>query len=444
MSSDVKPRTSVTPRRIRMPVKQLVRDPAAAFSTVAEQLGDDVVRLDLGVLRPLLVTKPEHIHHVLRGNVANYSRTGMMWKPMSRLNGNGLAGEGPQWARSRAIAQPLFAAKYLETLIDHMADAIDEAVTEAAAQVQPIDACVTMTRIVQRALIRVIFGGRISVTEADRLGPAIGEAFTSLGARMLLPFMPIAVPMPGDRAFQRAVRSVDEVIYPLIQASREHAADDDIVSKLVLARDDAGEPLTDLQIRDDVVAIFVAGTETTALALTWLWVRLTRHPEVTERLQAEVDRVVGDGPVRQRHLNDLRYTKMVIQEVLRLYPGGWVLPRTAQGPDTIDGVPVSRGATVLLSPYLTHRHRELWPDPEVFDPERFAPDAIRGRHPFAFFPFGGGAHRCLGSHLSMVEAQLVTATMMSRFKPTVRDAEMHKPFAAVSLRPHKKVELVVQ
>jgi cytochrome P450 len=424
---------------------RFARDPGSALEEIGQQCQGEVVRLDLGLTRPYLVTHPEHVQHVLRDNAANYLREGMLWKPVRRLVGNGISSEGPTWKRRRKMVQPLFSAKHIASLVERMAHSVNEGVDALdpyARSGQPIDVAAEMTRIVQRALVHAFFGGRISPADADRLGPAIDTAFTSLGPRMLLPFVPHSVPLPGDRAFLRAVRTVDEVMYPLVRESRRDTTADDLVTLLCQARDEDGNGLEDQDVRDDVVGIFVAGTETSAMALSWLWTALEAHPEVAAGVRDEVERVVGSQPVQGSHVAQLRYTRMVLQELLRLYPVAWMIPRTAKERDTIGGVSVDAGATVLVSPYITHRLEGTWQDPLVFDPQRFAPGRDELRHRYAYFPFGAGAHHCIGSHFFTVEATLIVATMLSRYRTTLSGpAASIQP--AATLRPRGRVDMLL-
>jgi len=431
---------------LRHIVPGLISDPLRAFEEIGARSGGRVVRLDLGPFRPYLVTRPEHVAHVLRDNGANYRRDGMMWRPLRRLFGDGLGGEGAEWEPSRRLVQPLFSSRHIGRLLAAMADEIAAAVDELAGRRgRVVDAEQAMTRIVHAVLVRIFFGGRLSIADAERLGRAVATAFTSIAARMLLPFAPASVPLPGDRAFRAAVRTADEILFPLVRQirARPDAEATDIVSLLCRATDTDGRRLSDQRVRDDIVAIFAAGTETTAVALTWLWVVLRANPDVARRLRREVDEVVGAGPARPEHLPGLRYARMVFSELLRLYPIGWVIPRTAAADDTIDGVRVRGGSTVILSPYLTQRLPDVWRDPTRFDPERFAPARENQRPRFAYFPFSGGAHACLGGHLSTVEAQLVAGTMLARFRPRVR-GDPPAPRAAVSLRPDSRVQLVLR
>jgi cytochrome P450 len=430
---------------LRHTLPGLARDPLRAFTAIGARAAGRVVRLDLGLFRPYLVTRPEHVQHVMRDNGANYVRDGMMWRPLRRLFGDGLGGEGAEWEPSRRLIQPMFSSRAVGRLLTDMADEIAVAVDElAGGKRRIVDAEAAMTRIVQAVLVRVFFGGRLSAADADRLGRAVSTAFTSMAARMLLPFVPESVPLPGDRAFRRSVRTADEILFPLVRELRARPDPEatDIASRLCRARDEQGQHLSDQRVRDDIIAMFAAGTETTAVALVWLWVALHAHPHVARRLVREVDEVVGAGPARPEHLPGLRYAKMVFSELLRLYPIGWVIPRTIVADDVIDGVRVNGGGTVILSPYLTQRRPDLWPDPDRFDPERFDPAREHQRPRFAYFPFSGGAHACLGGHLSTVEAQLVAATMLTRFRPRIR-GDPPPPRAAVSLRPDRNVELVL-
>jgi cytochrome P450 len=427
----------------------LMRDPLKAFEEIGRQADGEVARLDLGLFRPYLVTRPDHVQRVLRDNAANYRREGMMWKPLSRLVGEP-SGADPAWPLKRNTFQTLLTGKNIETFTDEMAVTIAGAVDELGRRVGtgvPVDASAEMTRIVYRAITRIFVGDKLSMSEVDELGRAITIATTSsFRSRMLLPFVPNSFPLPGDRAFQRAVQDVDDIIMPIVRESRRHEADgSDIVSLLLRTRAEDGTGLDDRDVRDGIVSLFVAGTETTVTALTWLWVVLDAHPKLASKLYAEIDRVVGmDQPVRS-HLSDLRYTKMVLQELLRMYSIGWITPRTVAADDIIDGVRIKRGATVLISPYLTHRLPEVWPRPQTFDPERFAPG--NSRHRFAYLAFGAGPHQCVGSLFFTVEAQLILATLISRFRPVLHRSQVSSPMelqVGLTLKPRQRVEISLQ
>jgi cytochrome P450 len=438
---------SMVPLRRILP--GMLRDPARALIDVGNRTGGAVVRLNLGSFRPYLVTHPKHVQHVLRDRAENYERAGdgLFWRPIKRLFGEGILGEGQIWSASRKMLQPMFTAKRTEALIDGMAEAITDAVDELGEPSRAgrtVDIGVEQARIVSRAIMRVLFGDKISVPDAMRVIKAQDVIARAVIPRIVVPFAPLSMPMPGDRPFRRAVRIVDDVLVPIVRETRAVAEDgDDIISTLWRARTDDGRQLDERQVRNDTVAMFAATTETTINVLTWLWPHLDEHPDVAERLYAEIDRVVGGEPVRREHLGQLTYTRMVLDELLRLYPIGWIIPRRAVAADVIDGVPVEAGATVVASPLITQRMAQFWDRPDEFDPDRFTPERIRTRHRYAHYPFGGGPHQCLGMYLFYLEAQLILATMLSRYRFRLRRSGVPGLRLAAALRPRERVELTL-
>ncbi|KAA9374442.1 cytochrome P450 [Microbispora cellulosiformans] len=419
------------------------RDPVSAFEEVGRQAGGRLVRLNMGPFRPYLVTHPDHVQHVLRANQPNYVREGMFWDPLIPLLGEGILSDGETWQESRRVLQPLFTAKYIESLADRMADILTEQIDATVRPGEPFDVVNGISAIVHPTIVRLFFGDRISKDDIDRLIPAYEVSVTATWPRLLMPFVPASVPLPGDRAFRRSIETINRVVYPRVHEARRTAGEGrDVVSAICRARaEDHGEE-GDRRIRDDMVSMHGASTETSATALTWVWVALDQHPDLAEKIYAELDEVIGSEPVRPSHLPDLRYLKMFLSELVRLYPPGWILPRKAVKDDEIDGVRIKAGSTVMISPYLTHRLGAFWDRPAEFDPERFGPDQDR-RHRWAYFPFGGGPHKCLGQHLFMMEAQLLMASLLSRFRPVLSASRPVRPRLASSLRPNQKVELTL-
>ncbi|HEV7899041.1 MAG TPA: cytochrome P450 [Planosporangium sp.] len=422
----------------------LARNPLAVLEEVGRRHGGEIVRLDLGFSKPYLVTKPDHVQRVWQRSDV-YVRGGAMWDSMARFQGNGILGEGPQWQTSRKLIQPLFTGKAISALMATTAESVNQAVDDLAGRVGTgtvVNAHQEMLGITQRVLSRAFLGDRIPQRDAQTLSRAVFTAYGAMGLRLLLPFVSLRVPMPGDRTYDRGVRTIDSILLPNITRARAEEPTPDILSVLAHARDEQGNHLADRLVRDDLVAMFLAGTETTASALTWLWTLREIHPDVAARQDDEIQSVVGGGPVAAEHVGKLTYTKAVLDEVLRLYPAGWFLPRVLQAPDELGGVALKPGSTVIISPYLTHRMPDLWPDPERFDPERFAVDREQPRrHPYAYYPFAGGIHRCLGSHFFVIEALLAAAAMVSRFHHKMRVTQPVLPNASASLRPRGKTSM---
>ncbi|MEV5751197.1 cytochrome P450 [Actinoallomurus sp. NPDC052308] len=424
----------------------LLRDPVQATDEVGRISDGDIVRLGVvGPFRPYLVTHPDHVQHVLRDHADNYRREGLLWKPLSRLVGEP-SGADPAWALKKGAYQAMFSGPNIASFTDDVARAIVEAVDELAGRAvgRPVDAADEMTRLVYRAITRVIVGDKMPLDQIDELGRVLATATTSsFRSRMLLPFVPFWVPLPGDRAFRRAVQAVDDLIFPIVRDSRRRGADGgDIVSRLIRARDENGNGLDEQNIRDGVVALFVAATETSVSILSFLWMVLDSRPDIAAKLYAEIDRVVGTDHPRRAHLSELRYAKMVTQEVLRLYSPGWIIPRTVVADDVIDGVRIRKGSILVISPYLTHRLADVWPDPRVFDPERFAPG--QSRHRFAFLTFSGGPHQCVGSYFFTIEAQLIMAAMLSRFEPVIHGSPSIEPRLGLTLKPSERIQFLLR
>ncbi|WP_246274804.1 cytochrome P450 [Phytohabitans houttuyneae] len=351
--------------------------------------------------------------------------------------------DGPPWEASRRNLQPLFTAKRVDALMARMAEVAHEAIDDLALRVrpdEPVDVATEMSRIVNRTIIRVFFGDRIPTAAADRIIPALYDIATSLVVRMALPRVPHRLPLPGDRAFHRGVATIDDVLLPAIREARRHRdGGDDVIATLCAASGSDGAELSERQVRDDVVTMFVTATETTSLTLTWLWPILRAHPEVAQRLYDEIDHVVAGDRVRHTHVPELRYLRAVLDELLRLYPVGWIFPRTALAADVIGVTGIPPGATLLVSPFLTHQMAEFWPDPQRFDPERFLSGGIP--HRYAYFPFGGGPHQCLGRHVFQVEAQLIVASLLSRMRPVPSSAPVPSLKVAATLLPHERVRM---
>jgi cytochrome P450 len=218
---------------------------------------------------------------------------------------------------------------------------------------------------------------------------------------------------------------------------------EDLLTMLLDARDEAtGEGMTDKQLRDEVMTIFLAGHETTATALAWTFYLLSKHPDAARQIRAEVAAVVGDRAPGAEDFPRLKYTTMVIEEAMRLYPPAWLVSRAPRADMVICGYSVPKGSYVLLSPYVTHRHPGLWENPEGFDPTRFAPEKIAAMPRFAYFPFGGGPRQCIGNTFAMMEAVLVLAVLTRRLRLDLVPGQTVVPEPTVTLRPKKGLQMV--
>ncbi|WP_169807952.1 cytochrome P450 [Actinomadura hibisca] len=423
------------------------RDPLKVVELVqAVSDGGDIVQVNLGGFRPYVVSRPEHVQHVMEDNPGTYVREGYLWEPLEVLVGKPA---GPLWQAKREVFQELISGPAIRGFADEMARTIASAVREMAAQAdgRPINAAVAMPRIVYRAITRVLLGDSLTSEQADRLGAALQTASASMRPRLLMPFLPRSVPLPSDRTFRQALQVIDGLVFPIVeQAQRRVDAGgriegDDIVSRLLRARSPEGDRFNARQLRDGIVSLFVAGTETTGVALTFLCGTLEANPQVAARLYEEIDRVVGRDPVTGAHLREVPYTRKVALEMLRLYPPGWMLPRMVAKDDVIDGVRIEGGGLVVVSPYLTHRLADVWPRPLEFDPERHAPG--NKRHRLAYMSFGAGMHACVGKPFFLAEAQLLILTLLSQYRLHLQEPLPARPRLGLTLHPRVDVRFTL-
>ena len=363
---------------------------------------------------------------------------------LGRVVGNGLlVNEGESWRHQRRLLQPAFHQRHLQTYAERMVDAAARAAAGwRAGEVRNVHddmMAVTMT-IVAEAL----FGTEVA-GNADQVGSAISSMMEEFGRILGLAarFQPPAwVPTRANRRFRAAARQIDGLIQRIIdQRKHNPAAREDLLSLLVQARDENGAGMSDAQIRDEAMTLFLAGHETTALALTYALTLMAQHPAEQARVTAEVARVVGDRPARFDDLPALVETEWVVLETMRLYPPAWALGRQALAPVEVGGFQFPRGAEFVMSPWVVHRDPKLFAEPERFDPQRWR-DGLQQRLPrFAYFPFGGGPRVCIGNRFAMMEAKLVLATLLQRFRVAAAPETQLALAPSVTLRPRDGVRL---
>jgi cytochrome P450 len=419
---------------------QVRRDPVRAFQQAAADYGDFVF-MRVGAYNAYLVSRPADIKHVLQDNYANY-RKSPLYERIKDAAGHGLlTSEGSFWLRQRRLAQPAFHRERLAAMVETMQLEIARTASRwqrLADSGDTVDIGVEMMDLTQRIIVRTMFSTELGEAAAviNRTWPVInrhiGEALwrTPIEARL---------PLPSNRRFRRALAELDTVVYRIIDARRRSGDDvSDLLSLLLAARDaDTGERMDDLQLRDEVITMLLAGHETTSLALSWTYYLLSNHADVDVRLVDEAAREPSRGDAAT--LDHLVYARMVVSESLRLFPPAWGFSRQALGDDEIGGFRVPKGSLVFIAPYVVHRRPALWPDPERFDPERFSASQTAARARFAYVPFGGGPRQCIGNQFAMLEATLILASLARRFRVEVLSGQRIRPEPLITLRPSPAV-----
>ena len=411
-----------------------------------EVFGRNLLHSRFLFLHSFLVNKPDYIEHVLLTNHANYRKSDFLRRMLGPLLGEGLLiSEGEVWRRQRRIAAPAFHARRIADFVATMASATETMLARWRTIAQPFDVTAEMMALTLDVISRTMFAADVSrdVATVRRLMDVVVGLRVSL---LDLFGLPQWLPRFQPKDFRRAIAEFDALVSRLVAARRAGAADQgDLLGMLLAARDaETGERLGDKQVRDEALTIFLAGHETTANALSWVWYLLARHPEAEARLHEEVDRVLGGRVPGFADLAQLTWTRMVIEEAMRLYPPAHAISRTAIGEDRIGGVRIPPGSNISISMYMTHRNPNLWSDPERFDPERFTPAAAAQRHRFAYLPFGGGPRICIGSGFALAEAQVIVAMVAQRYQLRLAPDHVVEPIGLITLRPKTGVQVTLE
>ena len=418
----------------------------------------DVVKLPMGLVVELLLWQrdaamyvlnhPADVKHVLVTNQANY-RKAPVAPAESRIFGQGvLHTEGETHHRQRRLFLPFFHGNHVTAYTDLITDKARELMGRWQDGTT-VNIEQEMAHLTLSVIWRLLFGQDVR-SESDRIREAIsaGQSLIKLQYDSLLASItPLWVPIPRHRRFTRSFRMIEERLFRLIHERRMAAEQyDDVLALLLSATDTEGRPLSDEEIRDELITFLLAGHETTANALTWTWLLLSQVRSVRERLTQELNEVLGDRLPDAADLPRLRYMKMIWDESLRLYPPAWTLhTRLAHAQDRLpSGAVLPSGAWVFISPWTLHRNPRWFPDPNRFDPERFSEEAIRTRPAFTYIPFGAGGRRCLGESFAELEGLLILATIAAKVCLHLVDGQTIRPEPVMTLRPDGPVQMSVQ
>jgi cytochrome P450 len=408
----------------------------------------DVAYLKIGPRRAYLITNPHDIRHVLQDNARNYHKSPLYDKLRASLGNGLLTSEDDFWLRQRRIAQPAFHRQRISAFADVMVQAAQEAAAEwqtASSTGRPVDVAEEMMRLTRIVVLRALLGADLGPFTAHVDGAwkiinqEIGESFWSLG---LTDWLHTAKHRQFLAARDVLQGAVDHVI---TERRRSASGTVDLLSMLMSARDEeTGETMTDQQLRVEVTTFLLAGQETTSLALTWTWYLLSQHPEARQRLEQEIDTQLNGRLPEYGDLGNLPYTRMVIDESMRLYPPAWAFSRQALADDELGGFRLPRGWLALVIPYVLHRLPAYWEKPDAFDPERFTPERTASRPKFVYLPFGAGPRQCIGNQFALVEAQLVLATLVREYRLHLAPGSTVEAWPLISLRPRFGMPMIIE
>jgi cytochrome P450 len=400
--------------------------------------------------RLFIINEPNAIKHIVLDNAANYTKSEVGRRILEPGLGRGLlTSEGETWRRHRRIMAPAFDPRSVAGYAGIMTAVTEELLANWDALPEPreIDAAAAMMHVTLHIISQAMFSSD-SKEIADVIEQGVNRYQTLVRPSVLdLLHVPqwlarLIAPLPTG-IFDEFDKKVDRLLTE--RGRHPDAEPKDLLARLIAARDDeTGGGMTPKEVRDQVVTIFMAGHETTSQALSWTWYLLSQHPAAERKVHDELNAVLGGRAPRYEDIADLRYTRMVIEESMRLYPPAHTFGRQPIKPDEVLGYRIPAGAEVLVMPWLLHRKPSLWENPERFEPERFSPERVAARPRFAYLPFGAGPRICIGAAFAMTEAVLILATIAQHYRLRLKPGHPVEPQGLITLRPRYGLRMTLE
>ena len=428
-------------------VAQVRKDPLGYFARISAEY-EGLSTLPIGPDKVYLLNSPATLKHVMVDNWRNYRKSDF-YNKLRPLFGEGIVtNDGDLWRRQRQLMNPAFHGDSLQRIGQVMRNATAEMISAWRDRPagQAFDMATEITDLSLAIVMESLFASDAK-GRTDTIAHAVDTMIEVCERRVW------AVPDLHDRPVsplywrhRRARAALDEIVFDIIAGRfRSGDAGSDLLGMLLSAKDpDTGEGMTPTQLRDETTTLLVTGHESTANATVWVFHTLAQHPEIEAKVREEIDRVCGGETPTDADLRNLTYQRMVIEEVMRLYPPAWNVSRTAIADDVIDGYEVQAGTNMMVSPYVIHRNPRYWPEPERLDPMRFSPEQKEKRPKFAYIPFAGGPRNCIGMNFAMMEMQLVVTMVLQAFQTKMTPQPPIEREAILSIRPKHGIQFVTE
>ncbi len=441
------------PPQGRTSMRQSLRDMRenALTAHTPENFSADIIVQRILWRRMFIINEPGAIRHILLDNAANYTKSEVGRRLLEPGLGRGLlTSEGETWRRHRRIMAPSFDPRTVAGYAPVMTDVTEEMLAKWDALPEPreTDVAAAMMHATLHIISRAMFSSD-SAEIVELVERGVNKYQTTVRPSVLdLLHVPqwltrLIAPLPADGIFDEFDAKVDRLLTERGRAPE--AEPKDLLARLIAARDsETGGGMTPKEVRDQVVTIFMAGHETTSQALSWTWYLLSQHPAAEAKLHGELAEVIGGRTPRYEDVANLRYARMVIEELMRLYPPAHTFGRQPVAPDEVLGHRIPAGAEVLVMPWLLHRKPSLWENPDRFEPERFSPERTAARPRFAYLPFGGGPRICIGAAFAMTEAVLMLATIAQRYRLRLKPGAVVEPQGLITLRPRYGLPMMLE
>jgi cytochrome P450 len=424
------------------PIYYAQRDPLRQFPKWIEEYGD-VVRIKGAIGQGVILGSPELAHQVLVERYARYQKKSHSYIVLRILMGNGLVtSEGEFWRGQRKLVQPAFHRRRLDGIFGMMVERVADLVSRfepVASAGEAVDLIPYLSHLTLDVISRAMFSSDVQGAAAD-VSKHI-HVLNAYALRMLrnpwLFLLPKRIPLPFTSGPVGSLNAMNRIVNGIIQSRRKNPSEhDDLLSMLLSAtEEETGRGMTDEQLRDEVMTIFVAGHETTANAMAWLLYLVSKHPEVEERLVAEINANFPAEGLNGANIQSFTYVRQVIEESLRVYPSIWSIGRRCTEEDELGGYQIPVGMNVVVPIHYFHWSERFWKDPHRFDPSRFSPERRPPPEPMIYFPFGAGPRSCIGNHFAMQELMIMTILFLRRFRFRLQEGFAVEPDPLITLRP---------
>jgi cytochrome P450 len=452
-SSPISVHAGAPERRRRANLRQSLRamrdNALTAFAP--EDFSAEIIAQRILWRRIFVINEPDAIRHILLDNAANYTRSEVGRRVLEPALGRGLlTSEGETWRRHRRIMAPAFDPRSIAGYAPIMTEVTQALLAkwDALAEPREADVAAAMTHATLHIISRAMFSSDsdeiVDVVEAD-VNLYQSKVRATLADFLHLPLWlaRLIAPLPTSGIFDEFDIKVDKLLTE--RGCAPETEPKDLLARLICARDiETGGGMTAKEVRNQVVTIFMAGHETTAQALSWTFYLLSQHPDVERKLHDELVTVLAGRTPRYEDLAQLRYTRMVIEESMRVFPPAHTISRQPVADDEVLGHRIPAGSEVMILPWLLHRKPALWESPDCFDPEHFAPERAERRPRFAYIPFGAGPRICIGAAFAMAEAMIILATIAQRYRLRLKPGFPVEPQGLITLRPRYGLRMTLQ
>lgn len=425
----------------------MAANPVQVLSGYSEELGS-TFRLYLGgLMEALVTTNPTIIEHVLKANAENYRKSDIQVKRMGHFLGKGLlTTHGEAWRTQRRLIQKGFDRKQLDALSSIMQESLAESLQEFNTQIRsgPVDIYPHLMKMTFAMVARSLFGAQLRTEDIDLVSKTICIVQEFIVRQTLQPYLNPWFAASGElRRHERMRTRADGVLLKYITERRHSAPGNDLLQTLMDARYSDGEVMSDALVLSESMQLLVAGHETSSNGLSWLLYLLSTRPDCLERVREEFDAVLGERSLVYSDVSNLAFTTQVIQEGLRLYPPFWMVDRMAIGDDHVADLSIPKGSTVIIFVYGAHHAKDHWPDPETFDPERFAKGSEKSRTPFTYLPFGAGPRSCIGGNYAMLQILMILSDLLRKYDFDLTPGQTIEAQPMVILRPKHGIRMSV-